>query len=161
MFLKGNLGCAAGLDDPRRFPAIPDIPVRCRRHLQADLAGLSRDIAVHAHILDQSGGGHADTRHVDVAVPWPHMLGQVARSPVCRRALRRAPLQHAVCADAAVAHERLPVTRRAVQIGPFALGYGMLELEGKPDDVSLYLLLRVSLVVNTNLKACRREIVRA
>ena len=116
-----------GLDEPRRFPVVPDIPVRCRRHLQADLAGRCRDIAVRAHVLDRSVGGHADPRHVDVAVRWPHMLGKVARGPVCRRALRRAPLQHAARAVAAVAHERLPGAGLAVQIGPFALGYGMLE----------------------------------
>lgn len=40
-------------------------------------------------------------------------------------------------------------------------GYGMLELEGKPDNVSRYRLLWFSLVVNPNLKACRREAVRA
>ena len=113
------------LDEPRRLPAIPDVSVRCRRHLQADLAGRCRDIAVRADVFYRSVGGHADTRHVDVAVRWPHLLGKVARGPVCRRALCRAPLQHAACSVAAIAHERIPATKRSVQIGPFGPGYGI------------------------------------
>lgn len=120
------LSRAVGLDEPRRLPAIPDVSVRCRRHLQADLAGRYRDIAVRADVFYRSVGRRADTWHVDVTIPWPHLLGQTAGGPVCRRALRRAPLQHASRAVAAVAHERLPATKRAVQIGPFTLGYGIL-----------------------------------
>lgn len=120
------LSRVVGLDEPRRLPAIPDVSVRCRRHLQTDLAGRCRDIAVRADVFYRSVGGHADPRHVDVAVRWPHLLGKVARGPVCRRALCRAPLQHAACAVAAIAHERLPDTKRAVQIGPVGLGYGII-----------------------------------
>ena len=41
----------------------------------------------------------------------------------------------------------------------YILGYGMLELEGKPGNVSRYRLCWFSIVENLNLKACRREAV--
>lgn len=119
------LSRVVGLDEPRRLPAIPDVSVRCRRHLQTDLAGRCRYIAVRADVFYRSVGGHADSRHVDVAVRWPYLLWKVARGPVCRRALCRVPLQYAARAVAAIAHERIPATKRAVQIGPFTLGYGI------------------------------------
>lgn len=120
------LSRVVGLDEPRRLPAIPDVSVRCRRHLQTDLAGRCRYIAVRADVFYKTVWRHAYPRHVDVAVRWPHLLGKVSRGPVCRRALRRAPLQYAACAVAAIAHERTSYPWLAVQVGPFALGYGML-----------------------------------
>lgn len=122
---RAELGRATILDEPRRLTAVPDIPVRCRRHLQTDLAGRCRDIAVRADVFYRSVGGYADPRHVDVAVRWPHLLGKVARGPVCRSALRRTPLQYTACAVAAIAHERTSCPGLAVQVGPFAPGYGI------------------------------------